>query len=214
MAMNFEHVVVAERWEVNPHNMEVGRSQLGTHQIVATLADKWTAQIRIKTVPQDISDLRGWRTTRRGRFTTDPFGPTRFLAGSADGHSFGQSVPHDDGAFHDDGTGYGQGYEVAIAAAVRATQMTVNAIDLIGLFGPGRFFGIGGRLYQITALDGESSTQVRFNFWPPLRAAVAAGETFDWPPRTDMRLDADFSGEIEDPETGAVTMTLTMQEVL
>ena len=52
------------------------------------------------------------------------------------------------------------------------------------------------------------------DFWPPLRAVVVAGESFDWPPETAMGLVSDDSGEVEDIATGAIDVTLNLAEVL
>ena len=214
MALNFPSRVVAETWEAAPMNLAVGPSLLGTEQIVATLADKWTARLKVRIKHGGISAFRAWRTTRRGRLIADPVGPMRVRAGSANGSSFGAVVLHSDGTAHSDGAGYSQGYTAAAAAAAGATRLTVTAVGAAAQFDAGRFFGIGARLYQITGLIGASSSEARFDFWPPLRAAVAAGAGFDWPPQTSMRLDSDDAGDVGDNATGAIDVTLDLIEVL
>ncbi len=213
MALNFLNRRLAETWEIAPHNMALGPSLLGTDQVVATLADKWTARLTVRVKHGGISALRAWKTSRRGRLITDQIGPRRVLAGSADGRIFGATVLHSDGTPHDDSTGYAQGYSVTSAAALRATRMAITAPGVTDQFDVGRFFGIGGRLYQITALGGTSATEAMVDFWPPLRAAVAAGDSFDWPPRTTMGLVSDDSGEVGD-EAGPIDVTFNLVEVV
>ncbi len=214
MALKFEKFIQSETWEIDPHNLAVGPSLLGTDQIVATLADKWTAKIVLLAGLPSLSAFRGWKTSRRGRLIVDQMGPKRELAGSADGRAFGATVLNDDGTANDDGTGYAQGYEATGAAVLRATRITITAPGVTDQFAVGRFFGIGGRLYQITALGGTSATEATIDFWPPLRAAVAAGESFDWLPRTDMRLAADTDAPITDRVGEIFDVTLNLVEVL
>lgn len=214
MPFNFPNSRISETWEVAAHNLAVGPSLLGTEQVVATLADKWTAILKLRLPQSGISALRAWKTSRRGRLVVDQIGPTRELAGSSDGRIFGATVLHSDGTAHDDGTGYAQGYSVAAAAALRATRMSITALGATDQFAVGRFFGIAARLYQITALGGSSATEVMVDFWPPLRAAVAAGDSFDWPPQTSMRLATDDSGAVGDNAASAIDVTLNLVEVL
>lgn len=213
MALNFTKYVIAETWDVNPQNVQVGPSLLGTEQVIATLADKWIASLKVRVSTVDVSALRAWRTARRGRLITDQIGPERELAGSADGVTLGITVLHSDSTAHDDGTGYTQGYTIAAAVALRATTMTVEDPDGSGNFNAGRFFGVAERLYQITSLNAPVGTDVNFNFWPPMRVATAQDDGFDWPPRTDMRLAADDTGMVEDNAEGIIDVTFDFVEV-
>ncbi len=214
MAFGFLNFIRSESWEIDPHNMELGQSFLGTQQIVATLADQWTAKIHVTIKTAELSALRAWRTKRRGRLVVDPIGPTREWAGSADGTIFGTEVLHSDGTAHSDGAGYSQGYLAFAAIVVRSTRMTVTALGVTDEFNAGRFFAIGGRLYEITSLGGIAGDEVTFDFWPPLRAAVSADDVFDWPPRTSMRLTADDDGTITDTPTGTIDISFSLEEVL
>ncbi len=214
MSFGFVNYIKDESWEIDPHNMELGKSILGTQQVVATLADAWAAKVHVTIKIAELSVLRAWRTLRRGRLVVDLIGPTREWAGTSDGVTFGATVLHSDGTAHSDGAGYSQGYVTFAAAAIRATRMTVTALSVTAEFTAGRFFAIGGRLYQITSLGGISGNEVTFDFWPPLRAAVTAGDVFAWPPRTSMRLAADADGAITDNATGAIDATFSLEEVL
>lgn len=214
MAFNFNAVVGPEAWVIDSFNLDLGVSLLGTSQVVTTLSDKWRARITIGVGMLDISVLRAWKTVRRGRLIVDQIGPFREFAGSANGVNFGAVVMHDDGTPHDDGTGYSQGYLVTTAALIRATRLTVTAPGVIVYFTIGRFFGLGGRLYQITEIIGSGSTMVTFDFWPPLRAAVASNTEFDWPPQTLMKLVGDDEGEVEDVAVNVIRTTINLIEVL
>ncbi len=213
MALNFTNYVIAETWDINPQNVQIGPSLLGTEQVIATLADKWAASIKVRINSADVSALRAWRTARRGRLIPDQIGPQRELAGSSDGVTLGITVLHSDGTAHSDGTGYTQGFTIAAAVALRATTMTVEDPSAAGNFNAGRFFGVDGRLYQITSLNAPVGTDVNFNFWPPMRTATAQDDGFDFPPRTDMRLAADDTAMVEDNARGVIDVTLDLVEV-
>ncbi len=213
MALGFKNFIQEETWDVDPHNLQVGPSLLGSDQIVATLNDKWSAKIVLIAGFESLSAFRAWKTSRRGRLIVDQMGPKRELAGSADGQTFGATVLHSDDTPHDDGTGYAQGYEVTSAAAARVIRMAVTAPGVTDQFAVGRFFGIGGSLYQITALGGTSSTEAMVYFWPPLRAAVVAGDSFDWPPRTNMQLISDTDAPITDRIGERFDVTISLAEV-
>ncbi len=213
MALGFEKFIQEESWEVDPRNLQVGPSLLGTDQIVATLNDKWFAKIVLIAGVESLSAFRAWKTSRRGRLIVDQIGPKRELAGSADGKTLGFEVLHSDGTPHDDGVGYAQGYTVAAAVAVRATTMIVDDINGTGNFDAGRFFGVAGKLYQITSLNAPVGTQVNFNFWPPLRTAMVEEDGFDFPPRTDMRLATDADAPINDRIGEMFDVTINLVEV-
>ncbi len=213
MSFGFTHFVREESWEVEPHNMAVGPSLLGTEQIVATLADKWSARIKVRINRDTVSAFRAWKTQRRGRLIFDQIGPVRELAGSADGTALGITVLHSDGTAHDDATGYGQGFTIAAPVAQRATTLTVEDPGATGNFDAGRFFGVAGRLYQITSLNAPVGTDVNFNFWPPMRTATAQDDGFDFPPQTNMRLAADDSASVTDDTTGTIDVTIDLVEV-
>jgi hypothetical protein len=213
MALEFEQFIQSETWEIDPGNLQVGPSQKNTDQIVATLTDRWTARIVLLAGLPSLSAFRAWKTSRRGRLIVDQMGPKRELAGSADGRTFGATVLHDDGTPHDDGTGYAQGYVATTGAAAGATRLAITALGVTDQFAIGRFFGIGGRLYQITAPGGTSSTEALVDFWPPLHAVVAAGESFDWLPRTSMRLAADDAAPINDRVGERFDVTIDLVEV-
>lgn len=102
-----------------------------------------------------------------------------------------EAIPHSDGSFFSDGTGYTQSIIDVTAnggAALRATSMVINLNYCAPLQG-GEKFSIrhptfNWRLYEIATFDGSTIT-----FNPPLREAVANGESLEFNrPRCTMKL--------------------------
>lgn len=100
----------------------------------------------------------------------------------------GSIVPHDDGTYFDDGTGYLTlpiTAESVAAVALRATEMQVQLIEGGALMG-GEYFSIrhgirwGERLYLIETVEADASSPpvaglYTITFSPPLREAVVEG---------------------------------------
>lgn len=109
-------------------------------------------------------------------------------------------VPHSDGSFFDDGSGYvGQVIDIvsSTSAEVRSTQLSVS-INYAGLLQPSHVFSIADRLYEITDVvySGDSSAVLSIN--PPLRDAIVSGAQFEFDnPVCRMRLASD--GEMATP---------------
>lgn len=103
-------------------------------------------------------------------------------------------VPHDDGAFFDDGTGYvGSRTQVVLTANVakRAVSCTVDVIAADTLQ-PGQVFSLGERLYQITGVVDLTGTLKQLSFMPPAREAVLADIELEFTnPVCRMRLVSD-----------------------
>ncbi|SKB49120.1 hypothetical protein SAMN06295920_103175 [Rhizorhabdus histidinilytica] len=100
------------------------------------------------------------------------------------------SVPHSDDAPFSDDEEYSSGgadYEASVAAALRATTITIAGSSELPLVG-GEWFSIlhpnwGWRAYNIIAIDGAT-----IEFRPPLREAVTAGTEIEFDdPRCVMR---------------------------
>lgn len=89
---------------------------------------------------------------------------------------YANGVPHSDGAFFDDLTGYAQSIStgtVTAAAAAGATSITVTMAT--GLRpDPGQFFSDGDRLYKIKTSTLVSGTTYTLTFTPRLRQAIPA----------------------------------------
>jgi hypothetical protein len=104
------------------------------------------------------------------------------------------SVPHSDGAFFSDGSGYTQAsIRVALVSSVaaRATSLTVNK-TFAGELHAGMAFSVdhptfGWRMYEITNVAPQGGSYV-LSFLPPMRELIAAGTELEFDlPRCTMR---------------------------
>jgi hypothetical protein len=100
-----------------------------------------------------------------------------------------EQVPHDDGAFHSDDSGYVISPIIDVVAAanatVRATTIYVT-VNYAGDIQPGQHFSIGERLYRICSYDATTGTMT---IRPPLREAIVAGDRLEFDdPVCRMRL--------------------------
>lgn len=96
--------------------------------------------------------------------------------------------------------------KVAETAQAGATEIVLNLGTLVGLE-PGVAFGLGERLYMVTAMHGDTVATVKF--LPKLRFTIVAGTLVEWKrPRCIMRLVSDDSGtpDIQLGRTGTATM--------
>jgi len=106
------------------------------------------------------------------------------------------SLPHSDGSFFDDGSGYYQpviDVVISAAASLRATFLNL-AFRQCGPLQGGESFSIlhdtvGWRLYEIATVVYSDPTRATVTFHPPLREDVAAGAAVEFDrPRCVMRL--------------------------
>lgn len=103
-------------------------------------------------------------------------------------------VPHSDGTFFSDGTGYvGGSVEVTLAGSLSARSVSGNiAIAVAGLIQPGQHFSIGERLYRLRSVEYTSETTAAITFRPPLREAAVDGAILEFDdPVCRMRLAGD-----------------------
>lgn len=109
-----------------------------------------------------------------------------------------EQVPHSDGAFHSDDSGYVISPIIDVVAAanaaVRATTLLVT-VNYAGEIQPGQHFSIGERLYRIRSYDSTTGTMT---IRPPLREAVTAGGRLEFDdPVCKMRLANDDGMDLE-----------------
>ncbi|TPN43204.1 hypothetical protein [Mesorhizobium sp. B1-1-7] len=109
-----------------------------------------------------------------------------------------EPVPHSDGAFFSDGSGYAIGAVIDVIAAadadIRATTLTA-VVNYAGDIQPGQHFSVGERLYRIRSYDPVTGTMT---IRPPLRDAVATGDRLDFDdPVCRMRLLNDDGMDLE-----------------
>lgn len=99
------------------------------------------------------------------------------------------AVPHSDGTFFSDGTGYvGAGTDVRTTEDLpaRAVSATV-VINYAGAILPGAKFSFGKRLYEVESVTGNT-----IMWMPPLREPVPAGTELNFTaPQCQMRLATD-----------------------
>lgn len=109
-------------------------------------------------------------------------------------------VPHSDGTYFSDGTGYFQGnISVTLNAskAVRAVTGTVT-VNAAGTIQPGQVFSFGERMYEIIDAEYLNETTVSLTWQPPLREAVAAGAVLNFDrPVCRMRLATDNEMQLQ-----------------
>lgn len=103
-------------------------------------------------------------------------------------------VPHSDGSYFSDGSGYFSGtinvtLNVSKTAGAVTGSVTVNAA---GAIQPGQVFSFGERMYEIVDAEYLSETTVNLTWQPPLRDAVSSGAVLNFDrPVCRMRLASD-----------------------
>jgi len=207
MAMQFTTYVREEEWFAAPHNLQVGASIGGVSQDVATGQDRWRAIIEMRVPATARGKLRAWMTRRRGRLISDDMGPVRDLAGAPSG-----SVAFSDGAFFNDGAGFATGATVGATLEYRGTTLQVDDPNSATSWAEGAFFGLYGRLYQITNVRSVNGSTVLVDFWPRARHGGSIAATVDYPPRAPMRLASNDPQAIRDEVRGAIDLTLELEE--
>lgn len=106
-------------------------------------------------------------------------------------------VPHSDGSFFSDDTGYvSRVIDVQLSGAVVAGATTASiTINVAGDVQPGQHFSLGERLYRLKGVTDTTSGSVRtadIKFWPPAREAASAGDNLEFDdPVCRMRLATD-----------------------
>ncbi|MBN9018719.1 MAG: hypothetical protein J0H11_15000 [Rhizobiales bacterium] len=162
-----------------------GRSLSGSEQTISTDAGFWKLDIG-GVVLKGRPEVMLWRALEGaldGRSNTIDI----VICDVTRGRVGGEAVPHSDGTTFSDGSMYVGGSPVTTAASatLRAGLLvldTAGAYELIGgeTLSIDHGGDIGPRLYrirQITNVDGDTVT-VRIT--PPLRAAVASGESVEF----------------------------------
>jgi hypothetical protein len=200
----------SDTWSIDPQNTQVGAAVSGRRQIVASAADRWTAEITFRMSRAKLREFRAWVTKRRGMLIPDDVGPVQDWGG----YPIGGGVTFSDGATFSDGSGFAIAPTVSVAKAIGATTLDIESYASGDAWFVGAFFSVGGRLYQVTNVRTSSTNSAVIDFWPPLRSAAAAGDAMSYPPTTTMRLATDTTGSISDSWDGLYEATLQLEEVL
>ncbi len=105
-----------------------------------------------------------------------------------------EPVPHSDGTFFSDGSGYvGSGTEIIITGdrPERAVNGSVT-IAYGDTLQPGQVFSFGERMYRTNSVIYTSESTADIKWQPPLREPVAAGDELEFTdPKCRMRLASD-----------------------
>lgn len=110
----------------------------------------------------------------------------------------GDGVPHSDGAYFSDGTGYALAQPrapITAVAAANASEISVRASDFAGAMVAGVFFSINYKLYLVEDWELVGDSYV-LQISPPLRAAVTPDDEADFDAVCDWRLESDNEGEL------------------
>lgn len=111
-----------------------------------------------------------------------PVHDRRELRPFPDGEGPIDPLPHSDGTYFSDGTGYDQtviNVRLAAALALRDTTASVLLYHA-GTIQPGMHFSIGERLYRVTAVTPGEGIAATIEFLPPARESAGPGAVLEF----------------------------------
>jgi len=178
----------------------------GIEQIISPLTQRWVWSVNIRIRREDQArSLRVVLAQLQGRYNylrtsiCDRYRVSRREMGATP--ISGRGVPHSDGAYFSDDTGYrlagGTAPLVASAAAGSSQIILDTSIPLV----PGTFFSINSWLYVIDSIEDpidldNPGTQRVVNVSPPLRQAVSTDDEVNFDAECLWRLAADDTGTL------------------
>lgn len=184
-------------FDIAPRSLSTPANVYGIGQVVAQDAGIWRATLGDIHVrgSSAVVTYRGIATMLEGRVGTILVPLCRGYQPVPDGVDPSvPAVPHSDGAFFSDGSGYASSTIDIVtsgSAALRATTLSVS-ITYAGTLEPGQHFSIGERLYRIKSVEYASASTATLTIRPPLREAVASGVHLEFDdPVCRMRLASD-----------------------
>jgi hypothetical protein len=158
----------------------------GAVQVVSSDAGIWKVTYQEVAVV-DRARILAWRGISgllEGRLNPILVPVTRFYqpAWIEDENGDVEPIPHSDGAFFGDGSGYvGSVNSVTLAGSVAARATTANiSIAYGGTLEPGQHFSLGERLYRVRSVTYTSDTAATITFRPPLREAASLGDRLEF----------------------------------
>lgn len=190
-------------FDIDSRSLAGPASVSGATQVVASEAGIWKAtygSIIVKS-RQAVILHRALAALLEGRLGTILVPLCRAYQPSTDEAEdagvYGQ-VPHSDGAFFGDDSGYVISPVIDVVldadAAARATTISIT-VNYAGDIQPGQHFSIGERLYRIRTYDPDTGAMT---IRPPLREAVTAGDRLEFDdPVCRMRLLQDDGMDLE-----------------
>lgn len=199
-------------FRLKPMNTRGPATFSGKSQVVGTDAGFWVATLSnfVIRTPDHIREWRGLIADLQGGLNDLVIGAfdcrqaPRPLAGPA---SVG-GIPHSDGSFFSDGSGYRQS-TIKVSAASKAELRATSLRLAIGRAGPlkrGMYFTVWTneagvilpRMHMITKPPEVRGNSATIQFLPPLRAPVAAGAEVDFgSPKLAMNLADDGAGDLD-----------------
>jgi hypothetical protein len=189
-------------FDIAPRTLAGASSIAGARQVVSSSAGIWTAtfaNILVRDRDQ-VNAFRAIAAILEGRLNPVlvPFCRAYQPAIATADMALLDPVPHSDGAYFSDGTGYvGSASDITltdgIAAGATSAAITINNAATLE---PGQVFSIGERAYRIRSAIYASATVATVAFSPPAREAAAAGVQIEIDnPVIRMRLASD--GEMD-----------------
>lgn len=172
-----------------------GRALNGQEQIISPGSKVWQWQVQVPIYRQDhIRALSILLDTLDGRYgylmmrMCDTSRITRREMGAVP--FSGPGVPHSDGAYFSDDTGYALAGGSAVPVGsynAGASSMLMAGVPATG----GVPFSINGWMYRVTSIDDDGVV----SFQPPLREAVSTDDEILWKPEVIWRLATDQEGQ-------------------
>lgn len=188
----------------------------GAEQILSPLSERWrfSAVFPIRNAATARA-IRVAKSRLKGRFNylllriCDQYRITRK---DVQAWSSSDPVPHSDGSFFSDGSGYALSSPkspITVAADINATEVSVRASDFSGAMTAGVFFSINYKLYHVDGWELVGANYV-LQISPPLRAAVTTDDEADFDAASYWRLESDEEGSLmlRGGRIGAVTLNL------
>lgn len=172
-------------WILNVRGRAANDGVTGTGQVIYGNQPRWEATLDLSGFGRD--RVLAWRAIRakmRGRVNIlrvcvcDRWRPKYAEMGlSADDIALiGTGIPHSDGAFFSDDTGYD--YTPSVTASVTwvagSESITVNTTPINDALKPGQWFSHDDWPYQVVGVSGTPTART-YTFEPPLRRAIPAG---------------------------------------
>lgn len=172
-------------WILNVRGRAANDGVTGAGQVIYGNQPRWEATLKLAGVRRErVLTWRSIRAQMRGRLNIlrvcvcDRWRPTNAQLGLPGSGSGG--VPHSDGAFFSDGSGYVVAPTIIPSTNIIAGNetMTVNVSSVKDSIRPGHFFSHNDWLYQVTGVTGTLPVRT-IAFEPPLRRTIMAGTSIN-----------------------------------
>lgn len=212
-----------------------GRSIAGTEQVTVSSSGFWRAKISFLVMRKVVGGAvrkqdsqLAWRAmlaNLQGRSNAFLIGPCdhgntpAYIAGDTEV----DPLPHDDGTFFSDGTGYVQPATPAHVAGNYAAGSTSMIVNMLGGHTPepGQYFSVGERMFLIksAALYGGSlmapftPAYWQLSIWPEVREAISDGAWAEFDdPVCLMQFASDDTGELAIAKLQAASPSIDLVE--